>query len=345
MAPLRVGLVGFGWMNRTVWLPRLRAHPRCQVVAILDPYHPEVPGPQAKADLGEFLRNRMDLAIIATPNRTHTGLAKACLDAGITVLLEKPPCLCAGELRGLREHAERAGARVLVSRPASHRRDVRALRRMAGLLLDPPFQVEAEWLRGSGLPRPGSWFTDRRAAGGGALIDLGWHVAEVALGLLGFPRPVEVTAELAEPPGVVAGGAGWRGDSAAPGRVTVEADGRLAARFADRSRLALRAAWRSRTPVDVTRFTVTGGGRVELVTTFGFSPHRVPRPRLTLSADGRGHDLPAAAPLAEEYDRQLDEAVALAAGDADWRPGLEESAAVLDLLSGAYSAAGRPLAA
>ncbi|MEU8588300.1 Gfo/Idh/MocA family oxidoreductase [Streptomyces sp. NPDC048664] len=349
-AALRVGLLGHGWVNRTVWLPRVRSHPRLELAAVHDPEAADVP---SAASWSGFWEARPDVVVVGTPNHTHAALASAALERGIPVVVEKPLCLSRTEFDTLAEQARGSG--LLVSRAAVRREDVR---RLADSTPAGPLTVRASWLRADGVPRPGSWFTGRARAGGGALLDLGWHLADVALGLLGRPRLTSVTARLRVPEGsadsageraerggpYVPGRAAWRGDGVGPGAVDVEVDGTLSAAFEGGARLLLRAAWESEAAVDTTRFAVTGGGEHrELTGTFGFSPNRVAVPALTAwnAHSYRRVVLPDA--VGQEYDAQLEAIVAFASGRLDWEAELAESAAVLDLLEAAYRAAGRPL--
>lgn len=213
--------------------------------------------------------------------------------------------------------------------------------------------MQAGWLRTHGTPRPGSWFTRRGEAGGGALLDLGWHLADVALGLLGYPHPRSVTAQLTPLSMAPSGGLGpalWRGDATVSAgdveasRPDVDGDGSLVASFAGGSSLALRAAWVSDTPVDTTRFIIeVGAHRLELTTTFGFSPHRVTEPVLSVSRSRGTERIALVAEIGQEYDAQLDAVAEFVAGKLDWKTELGESAAVLALLDQAYRVAGRPL--
>lgn len=56
----------------------------------------------------------VDVAIIATPTGTHYGLAKAAIDYGCDVYLEKPPVASMAQYESLREARARAGVRVQV---------------------------------------------------------------------------------------------------------------------------------------------------------------------------------------------------------------------------------------
>ena len=56
------------------------------------------------------------------------------------------------------------------------------------------YHARAFWMRRSGIPGLGTWFTSKEMAGGGPLIDLGVHVLDMALWVLGNPRARRVSA-------------------------------------------------------------------------------------------------------------------------------------------------------
>jgi predicted dehydrogenase len=96
--PLRVACFGAGWVTVNRHVPALRAHGGFDVVAIADP----VPG--RAQDAGRRLRiprslttgdpaelaNDVDAVTCGTPPPTHYALARAALEAGLPVLVEKP---------------------------------------------------------------------------------------------------------------------------------------------------------------------------------------------------------------------------------------------------------------
>ena len=57
-----------------------------------------------------------------------------------------------------------------------------------------PYYTKAWWLRRTGIPTLGSWFTQSSLAGGGPLVDIGVHVLDFALFLLGNPAVKSVSA-------------------------------------------------------------------------------------------------------------------------------------------------------
>jgi len=57
-----------------------------------------------------------------------------------------------------------------------------------------PYYAKAWWLRRTGIPTLGSWFTRGELAGGGPLVDIGVHVLDYSLFLLGNPEVRAVSA-------------------------------------------------------------------------------------------------------------------------------------------------------
>jgi predicted dehydrogenase len=49
------------------------------------------------------------------------------------------------------------------------------------------------WIRRRGIPGKGGWFTTKAKSGGGPLIDLGVHMIDLSIWLMGNPTPVSVS--------------------------------------------------------------------------------------------------------------------------------------------------------
>jgi predicted dehydrogenase len=56
--------------------------------------------------------------------------------------------------------------------------------------------ARASWTRTRGVPSGTGWYTDRAKSGGGAMIDLGVHMLDLAWTLLGQPKPITAFATL-----------------------------------------------------------------------------------------------------------------------------------------------------
>lgn len=92
---IRVGIVGYGMVTQVFHLPLLLNNPAFEVVALVsrqkDALQSALPQVTVYDDLENMLNHeKLDLAIIATPNHLHFPQTKACLEHGVAVVLEKP---------------------------------------------------------------------------------------------------------------------------------------------------------------------------------------------------------------------------------------------------------------
>ncbi len=201
MGSIRLGMIGAGQI--AVFTAReFRRHAACNVIAVADPNQERaaelaamVRAGHVHTDVGALLgRDDIDAVYIAVPNAYHEALACQALAAGKHVLLDKPFALNAGAARNVIDAAEAAGRTLMLGMNQRFERNVqRARGLMAEGRLGDIYHVKAFWRRRSGIPRMGSWFTSRSAAGGGALLDIGVHVLDVALHLLDDFEPASVS--------------------------------------------------------------------------------------------------------------------------------------------------------
>jgi predicted dehydrogenase len=137
---------------------------------------------------------------IATPNKFHAPLTIAALEAGCHVLCEKPMAMSADEARAMLAAAEKAGKRLMINFSYRFSEQSQALKDRvdAGELGDVYF-ARTVWHRRRGLPKFGGWFGQKGLSGGGPLIDLGVHRLDLALWLMGYPKPVWVMGSTYNP--------------------------------------------------------------------------------------------------------------------------------------------------
>jgi len=307
--PLRVAVIGLGWAARSIWLPRLAANSRFVLAAAVDPdpaARAEAGAPVEYATVDELPSDAVDLAIVAAPNHLHAAVAEKLLSAGVPTFVEKPVCLTTGEADRLAA-AEVAGGTVLLAGSASrYRADVRRLIEVTADLGELR-HVSLSWVRARGIPNGVGWFTRRGLAGGGALVDLGWHLLDNVLPLLGGSRVEQVAGTVsADFLGHAGAHAGWRQEGATSGGdVEDTARGFLVTRAG--LSVSLTARWASHQPVDVTTIAVEGSdGVATLECTFGFSPNRRDA-ALTVIRSGQVTRVPVPAEeIGAEYDRLLD---------------------------------------
>ncbi|MEU1725166.1 Gfo/Idh/MocA family oxidoreductase [Nonomuraea sp. NPDC005692] len=113
---VRLGVVGLGWWARFAHLPAIAAAPGLRLAAVCDPDPGRAePGVPAFADPAElYASGLVDGVVIATPHASHHALARAALEAGVHVLVEKPMTTTAAEAWDLVATAERTGTHLSV---------------------------------------------------------------------------------------------------------------------------------------------------------------------------------------------------------------------------------------
>ena len=142
-----------------------------------------------------FADDSLDVVSVAVPTFLHAPITIAALERGLHVLCEKPIARTPSEAASMVEAAERADRVLDVAFNHRQRGDIQTLRRVIeDGRLGQPYYAKAWWLRRTGIPTLGSWFTSREQAGGGPLLDIGIHVLDYALFLLGQPAVTTVSA-------------------------------------------------------------------------------------------------------------------------------------------------------
>jgi predicted dehydrogenase len=120
---IKILQVGAGIRGRH-WAQFVKSHPDVECVALVevDPDSrakaQEIIGPGCRyfADLAEALREvKADAALIVSPSATHADVSIRCLDAGLTVMVEKPLAVTVEEGRRLLERAQQVGKQVIVA--------------------------------------------------------------------------------------------------------------------------------------------------------------------------------------------------------------------------------------
>jgi predicted dehydrogenase len=192
---IHVGILGFGLSGRYLQAPFFHAHPGFCLVRILTSQTDELaaafPGVESAADVATVLGDpAVELVSITTPNATHYDYARAALEAGKHVLLEKPACPTAAQLRKLRDLAQRKGRQLFAFHNRRWDSDFLTVRQLinAGHLGD-LVQYEARFDRWKPAPNAKAW-KEKPGPGAGILYDLGSHILDQAIALFGRPQDV-----------------------------------------------------------------------------------------------------------------------------------------------------------
>ena len=96
--------------------------------------------------------------------------------------------------------AETAGKRLMINFSYRFTEQSQALKdRVDAGELGEVYFARTVWHRRRGMPKFGGWFGQKALSGGGPLIDLGVHRLDLALWLMGYPRPVWVMGSTYNP--------------------------------------------------------------------------------------------------------------------------------------------------
>ena len=196
---LSIGFIGAGNINR-MHMKNAQAL-GCTLAAAADPVAASLE--ECKKQFGiargfekwqDLLADKsIDAVVVGTPNKFHAEQAVAALHAGKHVLLEKPMAMNEREADQIVEAARRSGRILQMGMVNRFRNSVKAVKAVidagrCGTL----YAGQTFWYRRRGIPGFGGWFTTKAMSGGGGLIDIGVHMLDVALYLMGFPKPVAV---------------------------------------------------------------------------------------------------------------------------------------------------------
>jgi scyllo-inositol 2-dehydrogenase (NADP+) len=190
-----VAVIGFGLAGRAFHAQVIRATPGLRLAAILQRSGEEAaeqyPDVRVVRSLGELLAIReIQLVVIATPNDTHAALARACMEAGRDVVVDKPFATTLAEATELVELARKLGRLITVYQNRRYDGDFQAIRKLVSEgTLGRVVRFESNYDRYRPALKAASW-RERRVAGAGILFDLAPHLIDHALVLFGLPEAV-----------------------------------------------------------------------------------------------------------------------------------------------------------
>lgn len=199
---VRLGIAGAGWPGRK-HAEGAKASGGFKITAVADLIPQRVaaitadhPHARAMDDAAALIREKdLDAVTLALPNHLHADLAVAALRGGKHVLIESPPALTAKDARRIAAAAEKVGKVVLY---AFQRRfggaEQSAAQAIGKGYAGEIYHMRAAWLRTRGVPAGTGWFGKRELSGGGAMIDLGVHLLDLAWWLAGQPKVQSVAA-------------------------------------------------------------------------------------------------------------------------------------------------------
>lgn len=200
---IRLGVVGAGAIAQVAHIPVLSKMRGAELVAVCDNDRPKARALADRfgvrdvfTDIEDLLElDELDAVVIATPNHLHEPHALSALAAKRHVLCERPLALSSRGVERILAAATRADRKVSVANNHRYRTDVQTLSRfIAGGELG-----KIVGMRGGSYTfkrSPEGWRFRRVESGGGAFLDQGVPLLDLALWLGDYPDPLRVTAHM-----------------------------------------------------------------------------------------------------------------------------------------------------
>jgi len=196
-APLRVLIVGCGALVEEYQGPAAQEAQRLgllEVVGLVDRSEDRLarcgrffPSAARYTDLDAACE--ADLALIATPARSHSSLALAMLERHCHLLVEKPMCASATEAAAMQAQADRCGRVLAVGHFRRFFPALETIRSMIGSgVFGPVRRIVAEEGGLFRWPAASAGFFTREEGGGGVTLDIGIHMLEILVSWLGVPE-------------------------------------------------------------------------------------------------------------------------------------------------------------
>ncbi len=194
---IRTGIIGYGLSGRVFHAPFIQGLPEFELSAVCsrqpDAVLERYPETHVVADAGQLIASpQLDLIIITAPNALHFPLAEAALEAGKDVLLEKPSVTSLEEIESLTRLAEKRGRLLTVYQNRRFDGDFLHLKAMmASGELGKLRHLTSRFDRFR--PTPQNRWREQPGPASGIFWDLGPHLLDQALHLLGSPESLQAT--------------------------------------------------------------------------------------------------------------------------------------------------------
>jgi len=193
-APLRIALIGYGYAGKTFHAPLIRSVPGLALSAVVSrdaaKVHADLPDVPVLGHADEvFADSRFDAVVIASPNDTHAPLARAALQAGKHVVVDKPFALDLAQARELTALAAAQGRLLSIFQNRRWDSDFLGVKQAIarGALGEVThFESHIDRFR----PQVRARWREQAGAGSGIWYDLGPHLVDQALSLFGLPERV-----------------------------------------------------------------------------------------------------------------------------------------------------------
>ncbi|KAJ2720447.1 hypothetical protein GGI07_004593 [Coemansia sp. Benny D115] len=198
-SPIKVGVVGFGMSARVFHCPLIDSNPNFELTAVVERHgaksKQKYPQVQVLSSIEELVSLAdIQLIVITTPNDTHVPYAKLSMQAGKHCVVEKPFTVTETEARELAQIAKETGTILSVFQNRRWDGDYLTIKRLfADNTLGSVVELESRFDRYRTFKKKDAWREVDSFPGSGVLYDLGAHLFDQVVDLMGVPEYVTGT--------------------------------------------------------------------------------------------------------------------------------------------------------
>ena len=206
MKEIKVGIIGAGGIAGGKHLPGHQKAKGASVIAVCDIDEQRAKNFAKKHEIKRVFTDYNDLVAmpeldavsVCTPNNFHALPTIAALKAGLHVLCEKPIAGNAIDGQAMVDAQKASGKVLQIGLQSRFSAESRTLRKLYddGFFGD-IYYARAMAMRRRGVPASPSFVT-KSISGGGPLIDIGVHILDVLLWMIGAPKPIEAFGSIAQ---------------------------------------------------------------------------------------------------------------------------------------------------
>lgn len=298
MEKLKIGMVGAGNIATNAHLPAYAKCHNATVVAIVDLDRSRAEEaakkfgiPEVYDTVEEMLEKAdIDAVDVCTWNNGHAPCAIAAANAGKHVMCEKPLTVSDELANAIKEAVEKAGVKFFLAVPGrfGHKNEY-LQKQVADGAFGEVFYAKTSYIRRRGTPS--GWFTDKKTAGGGPVIDIGVHGIDAAWYIMGCPKPTRVSAFTSSHIGdyQTKGVGRWHGTPSPDNQFDTEDLGAGVIHFENGAMLMFEASWAINGPAhsDTQIFGSKAGADVTSATIYGERDGYLSDDRITLDDNDR----------------------------------------------------------
>lgn len=193
MQKLKVGVIGLGHQSLEDHIPAIFASPDVELIAVADiekeklkAFSKESKGVHTYEHFEDLLNSeKLDFVIVAVPHYLHKDIVEKAIERKIHVLKEKPFAVSLAQAREIKRLAEQNDVKITLTL----QRRFNPIYSTFFQFIDKigtPFFIDSKYTFYTDSPH-GGWRGKKEFAGGGCLIDMGYHIIDLLMWYFGLP--------------------------------------------------------------------------------------------------------------------------------------------------------------